>query len=77
MTATAAAADTRIIVFARAPEPGAVKSRLIPLLGAERAAALQCILIDRAISTALAAGIGPVELWCAPSARHPALERCA
>ena len=65
--------DTRIIVFARAPEPGAAKTRLIPLLGAERAAALQRILIDRAISTALAAGIGPVELWCAPSALHPLL----
>jgi rSAM/selenodomain-associated transferase 1 len=77
MTLDGAAADTRIIVFARAPEPGAVKTRLIPLLGAERAAALQRLLIDHAISTALAAGIGPVELWCAPSAHHPALERSA
>jgi len=73
MTASALSADTRVIVFARAPEPGAAKTRLIPLLGAERAAALQRILIDRAISTALAAGIGPVELWCAPSALHPLL----
>src|SRR3989338_3969186 len=77
MTAPAPAADTRIIVFARAPQPGAAKTPLIPLLGAERAAALQRILIDRAITTALAAGIGPVELWCAPSARHPLLMRCA
>lgn len=77
MTDSALPADTRIIVFARAPEPGAVKTRLIPLLGAERAAALQRILIDRAISTALAAGIGPVELWCAPSALHPLLAGCA
>jgi len=73
MTAPAAVTDTRIIVFARAPEPGAVKTRLIPLLGAGRAAALQRVLIDRAVSTALAAGIGPVELWCAPSALHPLL----
>ncbi len=71
MTECALLADTRVIVFARAPEPGAVKTRLIPLLGAGRAAALQRVLIDRAISTALAAGIGPVELWCAPSALHP------
>jgi len=77
MTAPAAVTDTRIIVFARAPEPGAAKTRLIPLLGAERAAALQRILIDRAISTALAAGIGPVELWCAPSALDPLLTDCA
>ncbi len=77
MTDSARLADTRVIVFARAPEPGAAKTRLIPLLGAERAAALQRILIDRAISTALAAGIGPVELWCAPSALHPLLAACA
>lgn len=77
MTDSALPADTRIIVFARAPEPGAAKTRLIPLLGAERAAALQRILIDRAITTALAAGIGPVELWCAPSALHPLLTHCA
>ena len=73
MTDCALPADTRVIVFARAPEPGAAKTRLIPLLGAGRAAALQRILIDHAISTALAAGIGPVELWCAPSALHPLL----
>ena len=77
MTNPALCADTRIIVFARAPEPGLAKTRLIPLLGAARAAALQRILIDRAISTALAAGIGPVELWCAPSALHPLLTGCA
>ncbi len=77
MTAPAPAADTRIIVFSRAPEPGAAKTRLIPLLGAERAAALQRVLIERALSTALAAGVGVVELWCAPSAQHPLLMRCA
>ncbi len=77
MTGSALPTETRIIVFARAPEPGAAKTRLIPLLGAKRAAALQRILIDRTISTALAAGIGPVELWCAPSALHPLLVCCA
>ena len=75
MTTPAPAADTRVLVFARAPEPGAAKTRLIPLLGAARAAALQQILIERALSTALAAGVGPVELWCAPSAQHPLLAR--
>ncbi len=65
--------DTKIVVFARAPEPGVAKTRLIPLLGAQRAAALQRMLIERALRTALAAGIGEVELWCAPSALHPLL----
>lgn len=68
---TVPAADTRVLVFARAPEPGTVKTRLIPLLGAQRAAALQRVLIERALRTALESHIGEVELWCAPSAQHP------
>ncbi len=77
MKAPAHAVDTRVAVFARAPEPGHAKTRLIPPLGAQRAAALQAILIERALATALAANIGAVELWCTPSARHPLLARCA
>ncbi len=75
MTAPAPAAETQVAVFARAPAPGATKTRLIPLLGAARAAALQHLLIDRALATALAANIGPVALWCAPSAHDPLFER--
>lgn len=77
MTRPVAATDVCISVFARAPEPGAAKTRLIPLLGAERAAALQGILIERALATAVAADIGRVELWCAPSAQHPLLAASA
>ena len=73
MTPNAPAADARVVVFARAPEPGVVKTRLIPLLGANGAAALQGILLDHVLTTAIAADIGTVELWCAPSARHPLL----
>jgi uncharacterized protein len=68
------ATDTLIIVFARAPEPGRAKTRLLPLLGAEGAAALQALLIERTLATALAASVGPVEMWCAPSAQHPLLK---
>jgi len=47
-------------VFARAPVAGKVKTRLIPRLGAERAAQLQRRLILAALRTA--AAVGPVEL---------------
>ncbi len=76
MTPSAPATDTRVVVFARAPEPGAAKTRLIPLLGADGAAALQGVLLDHALTTAIAADIGRVELWCAPSAQHPLLSAC-
>lgn len=66
-----------VVVFARAPVPGAVKTRLIPALGAEGAAALSRVLTLRSIEAALAAGIGRVELWCAPDASHPFFAECA
>lgn len=74
--ATARAPETRVLVFARAPEPGTAKTRLIPLLGAAGAAALQNLLLERTLATALAAAVGRVELWCAPSAQHPLLAAC-
>lgn len=65
------------MVFARAPEPGHTKTRLIPALGAEGAALLQAQLTWRALETAVASGVGPVELWCAPHASYPFFEECA
>jgi hypothetical protein len=45
-----------IIVFARAPVPGEAKTRLIPRLGAWRAARLQASLTRRALRTARLSG---------------------
>jgi rSAM/selenodomain-associated transferase 1 len=63
--------DTRVIVFAKAPVPGTVKTRLAPRFGADGAAALHVELVERALDVACAAAIGPVELCCAPDAGHP------
>ena len=63
-----ASCDTLIIVFAKAPRAGEVKTRLIPALGAEGAAALHGQLLHRTLVTATNAGLGPVELHCAPDA---------
>jgi rSAM/selenodomain-associated transferase 1 len=51
-----------IIVFAKAPVAGQAKTRLIPRIGAWRAARLHARLIRETIQTALAARCGPVEL---------------
>ncbi len=61
-----------VAILAKAPIPGFAKTRLIPALGAERAAALQAALIARAIETARTANTGPVALWGAPDDTHPA-----
>jgi rSAM/selenodomain-associated transferase 1 len=68
---------TGIAIFAKAPVPGYAKTRLAPVLGAKDAAALQAELIERTVATALAAGLGPVSLWCAPDRSHPAFARMA
>ena len=60
----------RVVVMARAPIPGETKRRLIPAIGAERAAALHRAMIRHAVATALASGVGPVELWCTPTTDH-------
>ena len=56
--------------MARAPVPGQTKRRLIPAIGAKRAAALHRAMIHRAVASALASGVGPVELWCTPTTDH-------
>ena len=70
-------APVTIAVFARAPVPGAAKTRLIPALGALGAAHLHTELTEHALAQAVAAGLGPVELWCAPDCAHPFFAACA
>jgi rSAM/selenodomain-associated transferase 1 len=55
-------AASAVIVFARAPVAGAVKTRLIPRLGAPGAARLQQRLTRCALRMARGAHCGPVEL---------------
>jgi hypothetical protein len=72
-----AAINCRIMIFAKAPTPGRVKTRLIPALGERGAAQLQRQLIERTLHTAVAAGLGTLELWCAPGPAHPFFAACA
>lgn len=58
----------RIVVMAKAPLPGYAKTRLIPSLGVDGAAALARRLLAHAVANALRAGLGPVQLHCAPGA---------
>jgi uncharacterized protein len=61
----------RILVFAKAPVAGACKTRLIPALGAEGAAALHRELVIDTLARLEPARIAPLELWCAPDTGHP------
>jgi hypothetical protein len=69
--------DTALIVFAKAPVAGRAKTRLIPALGAEGAAALAARLLDRALQQAAEAGLAAIELCVSPDATHPRLQGAA
>ncbi len=61
----------RVVIIAKAPLAGMCKTRLIPALGADGAAALAAQMLHRAVRTAIGAQLGSVELCAAPSAAHP------
>jgi rSAM/selenodomain-associated transferase 1 len=63
---------TRLIVMAKAPVAGYAKTRLIPALGAEGAARLAQRLLEHTLAQARAAGLGGIELCCAPDTAHAA-----
>jgi rSAM/selenodomain-associated transferase 1 len=58
---------TRIVVFAKAPVPGRVKTRLIPALGEDGAARLAREMLEHTLDEALATGLS-VELCGDPDA---------
>lgn len=68
---------TAVLVFAKSPRPGEVKTRLIPALNARQAAALHARMVDHALTQACASKLGPVILCCAPDAGCPVLSSLA
>ena len=63
------ASNAVIVVFAKAPVAGEVKTRLIPALGAELANKLHIALTERVLQTALSSG-ADVILSGAPDVEH-------
>ncbi|WP_088280229.1 TIGR04282 family arsenosugar biosynthesis glycosyltransferase [Ideonella sp. A 288] len=78
-----------IVVMAKAPVPGLAKTRLIPALGRDGAAALAERLLRHTVAQACAAAVGPVDLCTTPdttphvtsdarpAALHPAFQELA
>jgi rSAM/selenodomain-associated transferase 1 len=72
MTASPSAGrGTRVVVFAKSPQPGVAKTRLIPALGAQGAASLARRMLAHTLEQALAAKLGPVELCMSPGPEDP------
>lgn len=58
----------RVVIFAKTPLPGFAKTRLIPALGCQGAAALARAMLDHALREAVQSQVGAVELCVTPPA---------
>lgn len=65
-----------LILFAKTPEPGTVKTRLCPPLTDQQAAQLAELLIEHTVRLAQC-WPGPVQLAVWPNTRHPLFQRLA
>ncbi|MBL4865111.1 MAG: TIGR04282 family arsenosugar biosynthesis glycosyltransferase [Pseudomonadales bacterium] len=61
---------TVILLFSKAPIPGQVKTRLIPKVGAEGAAKIHQILLEKVLETVLSVVDAKVQLWVANHPQH-------
>lgn len=69
--------NARLLVFAKAPEAGQVKTRLIPALGTQGAADLHRSLILHQLRQATRLELCPIELWGAPDTNHSFFRQCS
>ncbi len=67
----------RIVVFAKAPRPGQVKTRLATALGAAEAARVYAGWLEAAVTRLTEACLAPLELWVTPDVDHPLFQRLA
>lgn len=67
--------DARILIFAKAPVPGRVKTRLIPALGEQGALDLYLDCLHHIIRQRCQAQIAPVIVYCTPDTTHPVLQQ--
>lgn len=68
--------ESAIMVFAKAPVAGEVKTRLSGMLGARGAARLYASMVRHVLSMLADCALSPVQLWCAPDSQHPFFSSC-
>jgi rSAM/selenodomain-associated transferase 1 len=62
--------QAKLLIFSKAPDPGRVKTRLIPVLGAAGAAHFYTGLLDSCLDMSISARLCPVALDCSPHTAH-------
>jgi len=69
--------DVVLLIFAKTPIPGEVKTRLIPGLGEAKAAETYVSLLLHSLEVARRSSINNLELWCSPTIACQLLEQYA
>jgi len=69
--------ESRILIFAKAPQPGHVKTRLAATIGDQEAARVYTQWLETMVVQLTAARLAPLQLWASPDTQHPALRRLA
>lgn len=69
-------ANAKILVFAKAPEAGKVKTRLTTQYTPEQAAQIHRNLVHLTLATVCHSDLCPIELWCSPDTRHAFFQDC-
>ena len=68
--------DSRILVFAKAPIKGQVKTRLSPKYSADFALKLHTNMVSHCIDLVTKSNLCPIQLWCAPSPHVKYFQNC-
>ncbi|MCU7920183.1 MAG: TIGR04282 family arsenosugar biosynthesis glycosyltransferase [Candidatus Thiodiazotropha sp. (ex Dulcina madagascariensis)] len=69
--------DSAVLVFAKAPYPGQVKTRLIPAIGESAATELYVRLLQREVHWIVNDTSYALQLWVTPDCDHPVLQQLA
>lgn len=67
----------KLIILSKAPIPGQVNTRLIPVLGEEGAAKLHQEMLEHKLQLACDQPIAAVDLYCYPNRTHPYFQQLA
>lgn len=64
--------ESAILIFAKAPQIGLVKTRLIPIIGEQKACALHSAMVVQSVELAVDSKSQDceIQLWCAPDTHH-------
>ena len=68
--------DCAILIFAKAPVSGQVKTRLVPYITAGQAASLHEELTHDRLRMCTTADLCDVQLWCSPDTKHLFFSDC-